>query len=159
VKIALASLLSGLVFGAGLVISGMTEPAKVIGFLDVTGRWDPSLAFVMAGALSAHLVAQRVAVGRGKPIFAARFHFTDRTRVDAQLVVGSALFGVGWALSGMCPGPALTSLASAAQGPFLFVAMMAVGAIVGMKIEDRLSRKAAHLEASPAIVEPRVEDA
>lgn len=156
-KIAIASLLSGFVFGAGLFLSGMTEPRKVMGFLDFTGRWDPSLAFVMAGALAVHVVAARLARARKAPVLDAVFHVPNRTLIDGRLLVGSALFGVGWALSGMCPGPAITSLASAAREPFLFVVMMALGALVGRKVEERVSQKGVGAEAPPAA--PSLEDA
>ena len=149
-KTAIVSLISGLVFGAGLVLSGMTDPGKVIGFLDFTGRWDPSLAFVMAGALGVHIIAARVAFARKAPVLDGVFHVPNRKLVDGRLIVGSVLFGVGWALSGMCPGPALTSLATAGQGPFLFVAMMALGAFVGRKVEEQ-SVKDATSEATPAV--------
>jgi hypothetical protein len=150
------SLLSGLVFGVGLALSGMTQPHKVIGFLDFTGRWDPSLGFVMAGALGVHLIAARVGRARPAPVLDALFHLPDRTRVDARLIVGSALFGAGWALSGMCPGPAITSLASAARVPLLFVATMALGTVVGREIEELLGTKPAPAVPAEAF---RAEDA
>lgn len=156
-KTAIVSLLSGLVFGAGLILSGMTEPKKVIGFLDFTGRWDPSLAFVMMGALGVYVIVSRIALARRAPVLDGGFHLPNRKKIDARLLVGSSLFGVGWALSGMCPGPALTALASAAQGPFLFVAMMALGAFVGRKVEERLDGNAADEGAAPGA--PRLKDA
>lgn len=148
-KTGIVAFASGLVFGAGLVLSGMTEPKKVIGFLDFTGRWDPSLAFVMMGALAVYVIVARIALARRAPVFDGAFHLPTQTRIEARLLVGSALFGVGWALTGMCPGPALVTLASAAQGPFLFVAMMALGAIVGRKVEERLGSHATE-DAAPS---------
>jgi uncharacterized membrane protein YedE/YeeE len=158
VKLALVSLICGLVFGAGLALSGMTDPGKVTGFLDFTGRWDPSLALVMMGALGVHLIAVRVARARAAPLLDRAFHLPDHTRVDARLLVGSALFGVGWALTGMCPGPALVSLGAAAQGPLLFVATMALGAVAGRKLEERLARRTNDGD-SGAFTVPHAEDA
>jgi hypothetical protein len=97
--VALASLLCGLIFGLGLLISGMTQPAKVLGFLDIFGRWDPTLAFVMAAALVVSSVGFSLARQRGRPVLAARLLWPTRTDIDRPLVVGSALFGIGWALS------------------------------------------------------------
>ncbi len=123
-KFLLVSFLSGLVFALGLGISGMTQPAKVIGFLDLFGRWDPSLAFVMGGAIAAHFVFARRAARGGAPRLAPRFELPLQTDIDARLVVGAALFGVGWGLSGLCPGPAVVSSVAGAPGTLVFVAAM-----------------------------------
>ena len=125
---AVLALVSGLVFGIGLGVSGMTTPAKVIGFLDVTGAWDPSLALVMAGAVGVHAIFVRVARGRGAPWLAARFDWPPRTKIEPSLVAGAATFGVGWGLSGYCPGPAIVSVAALAPITLVFVASMAIAA-------------------------------
>ena len=118
---------AGLLFAAGLCLSGMTNPAKVLGFLDVFGHWDPTLAFVMMGAVITHAVLYRFVTRRAAPLFAERFAIPTKTAVDGPLVVGSALFGVGWGLAGYCPGPAVTSL-GAGMGPALvFVGGMILG--------------------------------
>jgi uncharacterized protein len=123
----LAALVSGLVFGAGLFVSGMTNPAKVLGFLDVTGVWDPSLAFVMGGALGLNALAYAATRRRARPLFAERFALPDLRRVDRELLAGAALFGVGWGLVGLCPGPALASLSRGELPVLEFVVAMAVG--------------------------------
>jgi uncharacterized membrane protein YedE/YeeE len=135
-KRASASLLAGLLFGLGLVISRMIDPAKVLAFLDIAGSWDPSLAFVMIGAIPVAAIGYRVTRARRVPFFDTRFHGPSRTRVDARLVFGSALFGVGWGLVGYCPGPALASLAVGRWQSFVFVAAMLVG-MVGYRLGDR----------------------
>jgi uncharacterized membrane protein YedE/YeeE len=124
----LAAFVSGSVFSAGLCLSGMTRPSKVLAFLDVGGAWDPSLAFVMAGAVGVAAVAFAVARKRSAPLLDERFHVPPRNRpVDAPLLVGAAIFGVGWGLSGLCPGPAVVSLASGQTGVVVFVAAMVLG--------------------------------
>jgi uncharacterized membrane protein YedE/YeeE len=128
---------AGLLFGIGLIVGGMTRPAKVIGFLDVTGDWDPSLAFVMGGALAVHLALYRLIRRRPSPLLDARFHVPTRRDVDVRLVAGAALFGAGWGLAGFCPGPALVSAASGPEAA-LFVAAMLVGMYL-FKIFDRLT--------------------
>lgn len=121
------SFVAGLVFSLGLGISGMTDPAKVIAFLDVTGNWDPSLAFVMGGAMVPNIILFRFILKRDKPLFDIRFHLPTSTVVDGSLLGGAALFGVGWGLSGYCPGPAITSVAGGGSSAILFVAAMVVG--------------------------------
>lgn len=123
----LAALASGLLFGAGLALGGMTNPAKVLGFLDVTGAWDPSLAFVMGGALAVNALAYALTRKRAKPLFADAFALPTKRELDARLLGGAALFGVGWALVGLCPGPALASLARGEGEVFAFVAAMCAG--------------------------------
>jgi uncharacterized protein len=122
--IAFVGLAAGLIFGVGLVVSGMTDPAKVRGFLDFTGSWDPTLAFVMAGAIAVHLPAYRLIRGRPAPVLAASFHLPTRQDIDAKLLVGAALFGVGWGLGGYCPGPAVASLALGGPAVTTFVAAL-----------------------------------
>jgi uncharacterized membrane protein YedE/YeeE len=123
----MASLVCGLVFGAGLLISGMVQPTKVLGFLDIFGAWDPSLAVVMAAALAVSAPGFMLANGRARPLLAAKSFWPTRRDIDRPLVVGAALFGVGWGLVGLCPGPALESLATLSPGIIVFVAAMAGG--------------------------------
>lgn len=125
----LVAALAGALFAAGLAVSGMTDPAKVKGFLDVTGDWDASLAFVMASALAVYAVGHRLVLRRPAPLFDGTFHLPTRKDVDGKLVVGAALFGVGWGLSGVCPGPGLASLTAGPAG-WAFVAAMALGMVV-----------------------------
>ncbi|MCP3101140.1 YeeE/YedE family protein [Myxococcus sp. K15C18031901] len=127
-KASLAAGLAGLLFAVGLGLGGMTDPAKVVGFLDVAGAWDPSLAFVMAGALGSHALLRRLILRRRRPVLAPAFPTAGTTRVDARLVAGAALFGVGWGLAGYCPGPALVVLPVGGATVLLFV----VGMVVGM---------------------------
>jgi len=119
--------LVGLVFGFGLLLSGMTDPAKVIGFLNVTGVWDPSLAFVMGGAVLLSFFAFRISRNWSSSLLGRVIILSDSKYIDAKLVLGSALFGIGWGLSGFCPGPAITSLASGEIKLFIFVAAMMIG--------------------------------
>lgn len=122
----LLSFASGLVFGIGLVISGMSDPAKVLNFLDLFGQWDPSLAFVMAGAALTTFIGYRL-VWRGRPLLAPSFALPSRSSIDRQLVTGAAIFGVGWGLGGFCPGPAWTALPLAATGTLVFLPAMLLG--------------------------------
>lgn len=124
-----ASLLCGLIFGAGLLISGMVQPSKVLGFLDFFGAWDPSLAVVMAAALAVSVPGFRLADRSQRPWFARQAFRPGRSGIDLPLVAGAALFGIGWGLVGLCPGPALESLATLSPGIIVFVAAMAAGMI------------------------------
>lgn len=121
---------AGLIFAIGLGVAGMTDPAKVLGFLDFTGKWDPSLAFVMGGALAVHTVLRRFVLKREKPLCAPSFQLPAAKRIDGRLVAGAALFGIGWGLLGWCPGPALVSAATLDFTVVLFVGAM----LVGMKL-------------------------
>lgn len=123
------ALLCGVVFGAGLSISGMTNPAKVLAFLDVAGAWDPTLLFVMGGALAVSTAGYAVARHRVRPWLAETFQIPTRRDFDAQLVGGAILFGVGWGLVGVCPGPALANLARGAPEAITFVAAMLAGVV------------------------------
>jgi uncharacterized membrane protein YedE/YeeE len=123
------ALVAGVLFGIGLGISGMARPAKVLGFLDVAGAWDPSLAFVMIGAIAVHAVAVLVAKRRAAPLGNSAFHWAEKTSVDAPLLLGSALFGIGWGLGGYCPGPALLGAASGSVPAWIFVLAMILGMI------------------------------
>ena len=126
----IASLLCGLVFGAGLLISGMVQPTKVLAFLDIFGAWDPSLAVVMFAALAVSTPGFMLAKGRSRPLLATRSFWPTKNEIDRPLVVGSTLFGIGWGLVGLCPGPALESLATLSPGVFVFVAAMAAGIVL-----------------------------
>ncbi len=126
-KRALPSLLSGMLFGVGLTLSQMVNPAKVIGFLDVAGNWDPSLAFVMGGALAVTFVSFRFILLRPAPIAASTFRVPAAREIDGRLIGGAALFGVGWGMSGLCPGPAIVSLAYGLPGSIAFVTAMIAG--------------------------------
>jgi uncharacterized membrane protein YedE/YeeE len=121
------ALVAGLLFGAGLAVGGMTNPRKVIGFLDIGGAWDPSLAFVMLGAIAVHFFAYRWVRGSAAPLFADEFAIPKLRHIDAKLVAGSALFGVGWGLGGYCPGPGIVSLGAGRSDALVFVASMAIG--------------------------------
>jgi len=127
----LAGLVSGALFGAGLIVSGMTQPSKVLGFLDVLGAWDPSLAFVMVGAIAVHALGLRSARRLGAPLASRAFSVAPPPRIDARLVVGSAIFGVGWGLSGYCPGPSIVALPAAGVGGLVFVASLFLGNALG----------------------------
>jgi len=120
----------GIVFGLGLLISGMAQPAKVLNFLDLFGHWDPSLAVVMATALAVSSVGFALARRREKPACGERWHWPDRTEIDAPLIGGSALFGIGWGLVGLCPGPALVDLLTGSLQVVAFVIAMGVGMIL-----------------------------
>lgn len=141
---AAVALASGTVFAVGLGVAGMTDPAKVMGFLDFFGRWDPSLALVMVGAIGVNALVWWVVVPRLKqPLFGAAFRVPSRTRIDASLLGGAALFGVGWGLAGYCPGPAIASVLVGGRSVGIFVAAMVVGmwffARVEARFEDRAS--------------------
>jgi uncharacterized membrane protein YedE/YeeE len=125
--IVLASLLAGLVFGLGLIVSGMANPAKVLGFLDITGTWDPSLAFVMAGAIAVGMVAFMVARRRTVSFLGAEMRLPSARHIDRRLVAGSVLFGIGWGIAGFCPGPGLVALGMGEVKALVFVAAMLVG--------------------------------
>lgn len=143
----LVAFVSGLLFGAGLLVGGMTDPAKVIGFLDLAGHWDPSLAFVMGAALCVTLPTFQLLKGRNRPLFEERFFLPTKTDLDPQLLGGAALFGIGWGIAGLCPGPAIANLASGSMEVLGFVAAM----IAGMWLRDRLSALRAGGSAPQAV--------
>ncbi len=130
--------ISGLLFGAGLYVSQMVDPLKVLHFLDFgaipTGGWDPSLAFVMLGAVAVMFVAVRYGRSRQAPLFDGTFHATEFTRIDAPLVVGSALFGIGWGMSGICPGPAISLIAFWPPDLLIFLVALFIGSYAGALI-------------------------
>lgn len=128
-KANLAAIFAGALFGVGLGVSGMTRPKKVVGFLDLAGAWDASLAFVMLGAIAVHLVAYRLLRRRTSPLFDTKFHLPTRSDIDRRLVLGGALFGVGWGLGGFCPGPGIVAAASGAPAAVAFVVAMTAGVL------------------------------
>jgi len=133
----------GLVFGIGLVVSGMTDPAKVTGFLDLAGNWDPSLAFVMGGAILVGLVAFRFAGKRERSLLGEAMRLPTATLIDRRLVLGSLAFGAGWGLAGYCPGPALASLATGGAKPWIFALAMLAG--MGLfELFERARTRGAH---------------
>jgi uncharacterized membrane protein YedE/YeeE len=132
-----ASLLAGLVFGLGLILSGMVDPAKVLGFLDLAGAWDPSLALVMAGAIAVGLVAFTVARRRDTTLLGLPLRLPTASAIDRRLLVGSLTFGVGWGLAGFCPGPALVALGMGEPKAVVFAAAM----LAGMGMFELLERR------------------
>ncbi len=135
---AFIGLLAGVVFGFGLALSGMMNPARVRGFLDLFGNWDPTLAFVMGGALIVMAVAWLVQKRMEHPLGDPSFHLPGTQKLDGRLLAGSALFGIGWGLGGLCPGPAIASLGTAPIGAGLFVIAMIVGMALHSWVADRL---------------------
>lgn len=129
IKDLVVSILAGTLFGFGLSYSQMINPARVIGFLDVAGEWDPTLLFVMAGALCVTIPFYRLIMTRTRPLFNATFTLPVKTKIDKKLVAGSILFGIGWGLAGLCPGPALTTLVSGNLSVLVFVVAMFIGFI------------------------------
>ena len=123
-------LISGLLFGAGLAISGMVNPAKILNFLDLAGQFDATLIFVMGAGLIIATIGYQLIFKRGKPFFEAQFHLPIEGSIDVRLIGGAALFGIGWGLSGFCPGPAIASLVFGYQQSFIFVAAMIVGTLL-----------------------------
>ncbi len=136
--------LAGLLFAVGLGISGMTDANKVIAFLNPLGGWDPSLAFVMVGAIGAHLATHRLILRRSSPLFAAAFSEPTSTHIDRRLIAGAGLFGVGWGLGGFCPGPGIVSATGMGQAALAFVGAMLVG-MIAINLFD--ARKAAPQDA------------
>lgn len=128
----------GALFALGLGISGMTDPSKILGFLDVAGgAWNPALMFVMAGALLVHAPMVRIARGRPRPWRSGRFEWPRDTGADVRLIGGAAIFGVGWGLSGFCPGPAIVAVATLSPHALVFAATLVVGAVIGRAIARR----------------------
>lgn len=138
----ISAFLSGLLFAIGLGISGMTNPANVLGFLDVAGNWDGRLAFVMGGAIAVHAALRPLIHKRERPLFSAKFPSLSASRVDRKLLVGAGLFGVGWGLGGYCPGPALTSIATGAPQLLVFVSAMFAGMFLAQVLPARRSTSA-----------------
>ncbi len=136
----IASYLIGLIFGVGIMISGMANPAKVLNFFDIAGSWDPSLAFVMGGALVATLVGYRVVLNRPSPFFDTGFHLPWRRDIDLPLLAGSATFGVGWGIAGFCPGGAIPALGTGRVEVFLFMAALIAGILVAKALQRRAAK-------------------
>lgn len=132
---------SGFVFALGLVVAGMTNPHKVVGFLDVSGSWDPSLAVVMGAALGVYALLSRVVLRKRRPLVARAFHLPTATSIDRRLVLGAMLFGAGWGLAGYCPGPVIVSLATGQSSALLFAAAMVVGMLLHHVSLGRPARK------------------
>ncbi|UPY35620.1 DUF6691 family protein [Sediminicoccus sp. KRV36] len=132
----------GLVFGLGLLVAGMSNPAKVLNFLDLgaipTGGWDPSLAFVMAGAIAVTFIGFKLVLRRPRPIFGETFHLPGATEIDSRILLGPAIFGVGWGLAGFCPGPAFTALASGGGAAVFFVVAMLSGMAAARWLANRI---------------------
>jgi len=137
--------IAGLIFGTGLILSGMTNPAKVLAFLDVTGQWDPSLAFVMVGAILVAAIGFRFAGQRGRSLFGARLHLPGAVGIDRRLLLGSLTFGAGWGLVGYCPGPAIAALAVGGRSTLMFVGAMIAGMVVFEVVERLASLQAKRL--------------
>lgn len=125
-----AAFASGLLFSMGLLISGMAQPRNIIGFLDVFGEWRPALLWVMVGAVSVYAIGHRLVLKRSSPLFAAGFQLPSNKKINSKLLVGAAAFGVGWGLGGICPGPALVTLGSAAPEAFIFFVAMLAGMVL-----------------------------
>ena len=140
----LAALLSGLVFGLGLLVSGMANPAKVLGFLDLTGRWDPSLALVMAGAIAVGMLAFSVARRRTVSLLGLDMIWPKTRHIDRRLIGGSVLFGIGWGIAGFCPGPALVALGMGEWKAVVFVVAM----LIGMGLFDLAEQRTAARQLS-----------
>jgi len=130
----IVAVVTGLLFGAGLAASGMTNPEKVQGFLDLTGVWDPSLMFVMGGAVVVTLISFRFILKLSRPVFSEQFHMPSSTSIDTRLISGAGLFGTGWGLVGYCPGPALAAIAYLNSDVMIFLVAMFVGAFLGQEL-------------------------
>jgi len=140
----LSALIAGLIFGSGIAVSGMGNPAKVMNFFDVFGTWDPSLAFVMGGALLTTLIGYRVIFGRrSAPLFGTKFQLPTEKTIDAKLIGGSALFGVGWGISGFCPGGAIPALGFAPWPTALFLISMGAGMVLARWLQGVTARQTA----------------
>lgn len=135
-KHVISALIVGLIFGIGLILGGMTNPAKVLGFLDLAGQWDPSLALVMGGAIAVGLIAFRIAGGRPTSLLGEPMRLPTKIDIDKRLIIGSLVFGAGWGLAGFCPGPALVAFGSGSLQATVFVAAM----LAGMGLFEGLER-------------------
>ncbi len=136
----LAALLSGLVFGLGITVSGMINPSKVLNFFDISGNWDPSLALVMAAALVTTFVGYRLVLGRAEPLFDSRFHLPGTSKIDTPLLAGSAIYGIGWGLIGYCPGGVVPALGLGRPEPWIFVAALIGGMAAARAIRYKLAQ-------------------
>lgn len=138
----IATYLIGVIFGVGISISGMANPAKVLNFFDIAGTWDPSLIFVMGGALVTTFIGYRIVFGRETPLFAGGFSLPTKRDVDARLVVGSAVFGIGWGIAGFCPGGALPALGTGRWEVFAFTAALISGIVLARHLQSRSTARA-----------------
>lgn len=138
-KNSLAALVVGVLFGVGLVLSGMTQPHKVVGFLDLFGDWDPSLIFVMGGAVLVHSATYHLIRRRPSPLLSTHWHVPTKKELTPSLLIGSFFFGVGWGLGGFCPGPAITSLVSLNYKPLVFVVSMLVGMVLFRALDKKIA--------------------
>lgn len=136
---ALFALIAGSIFGLGLVISGMTDTTKVQGWLDLLGAWDPTLAFVLGAAVMPMVLTWRIAAARGQAVLGGPLPAQPKIEIDRRLIIGSALFGIGWALVGLCPGPAMASLSFGGQEGLIFFAAMAIGMIGYRQVNARVA--------------------
>lgn len=144
----IAGLLSGLIFGFGLALSGMTQPEKVLGFLDMTGKWDPSLLFVLGGAVGVTVIAFRFVLRRKTPLFDSRYYFSDKTQIDRPLILGAAIFGIGWGIGGYCPGPAVALIAAPNWELWAFLPAMLSGIYIHKLWVAAHEAKSAAVEAT-----------
>ncbi|WP_434987027.1 DUF6691 family protein [Vreelandella zhaodongensis] len=131
-----AGYIAGLLFGLGLAISGMTDPARVLGFLDIAGAWDPTLMFVLGGAVVTTFIGFRLVFARGKSLFAGGFQLPSKQELDAKLLGGAALFGIGWGLSGYCPGPAIASMSGMTMPLFAMLVAMVAGWFIARRFSS-----------------------
>ncbi len=136
----LTAYIVGLVFGLGIAVSGMINPAKVLNFFDFAGSWDPSLIFVMGGALVTTFIGYRLVFGRSRPLLAQRFALPGSTRIDARLLGGAALFGIGWGIAGFCPGGALPALGTGRWEVFAFIGAVIGGILIARWIQEAIAR-------------------
>jgi len=150
----LSALVSGFVFGAGLIVSGMTQPEKVLGFLDPLGKFDASLILVMIGAIAVHLVAYRARSRRAAPLFSPKFLVPTRRDIDAKLLAGALVFGAGWGLGGYCPGPGIVSLAGGGLSALAFVSAMLVGMLITIRVEAVLAQRKVAKETPSTVGTP-----
>jgi uncharacterized membrane protein YedE/YeeE len=134
--------LIGLLFGTGIAVSGMSNPAKVLNFFDFFGTWDPSLAFVMGGALAVTAIGYRFVLGRPRPVLEARFHVPASRTIDVPLVAGSAVFGIGWGITGFCPGGAIPALGLWESSAWIFVGSMLAGILIARTIRTSVAQRA-----------------
>jgi hypothetical protein len=137
----IVGLLTGILFGLGLALSGMTQPQKVLNFLDVTGHWDPSLLFVLGGAVGVTVVTFRFILRRKMPLLGNRYYFSDKIKIDRPLVLGAALFGMGWGIAGYCPGPAVAAMAAPNWEVLVFLPAMLLGIFIQKLMASKRATK------------------
>ena len=144
------ALIAGLLFGLGLGVSQMIDRERVLGFLDITGNWDPTLAFVMGGAVLVTLISFRFVLRRPHPIFSSKFYLPTRSDIDRPLLIGAGLFGIGWGLAGYCPGPAITATVLGIANPFIFLVAMIAGSFAYQAISPRWAAPKSSASSQPA---------